>query len=200
MDRIDDKELESLLRRCGEELRLRSEDIATGRRGPDVQKAMRDFSNWQRESPKFWDKVRGWLIPVELALACGLLLLLSYSFYQGSGPNGFGPRPERYARDMAVPRPPMIQEENMLEADETAVPSEEISSAYLALNESLNESWSAYSPESDSQANVENNELETSEQETNENLFPEYVSMSVELPDSNDEEENLYEQEDVFDS
>lgn len=182
MSRMADEELEALLRRCGEELKLRSEEIASGRRAPDVQKTMRDLSRWENESPKFWDRVREWLVPAELALACALLMLLTYSWRQRTG---------QMPAEFDTPPPSMIAEQDLLEDEDSGLASDDVTTAYVAWNESWHES--NLSGDSDF-------ESETDEQESSESLFPEYVSLSIELPDENYDEENVYDQENVFDS
>lgn len=82
MPRITDDRLETLLRDCGTELRLRSEDHARGEgaalRDEAIARAVRNVTP-PEPKPAFGEILRAWLVPAQLGFACVLLLAVVFS-------------------------------------------------------------------------------------------------------------------------
>ena len=86
MARMTDEDLEVLLRRCGEELRLRSEEHAHGPGAAAREGTVRSAAAAAMETPprpSLGEVLRDWLVPTQLAFACVLLLCVVYSLRSG---------------------------------------------------------------------------------------------------------------------
>ncbi len=209
MSRMDDADLERMLRRCGDELRSRADSIAHDRRTRDVQNAMRGLAEWSETRSNFWAKVRAWVIPMEIAVACAVILFFALSTQRPA---------DRIAKNIVESTGPEVvassgetnRTESATEADEAdSVPTSELGQIYLALNENL-ASVGAISSEYDGTEDAESedeaadgfdeDELTTDEDVIEvESLYPQYVSFDVELAADSFEEENVYDDY-VYDS
>ncbi len=98
MTRMTDQELEGLLRRCGDELRLRSEEHSRGAgasaKESTLRRAATAAADWELSRRRtLGELVRDWLVPAELGLACVLLLAVVFSLNRRPGEIPIAPAP-----------------------------------------------------------------------------------------------------------